>query len=81
LGLDRVGAEDDFLELGGDSLSATRVISRVMLEFHVRLPLRLLFEASTVARMAQIVAEHSAARSTGQRLVPIAAEPAAYPKR
>ena len=52
LGLDRVGVDDNFLELGGDSLLATKVISRVLAQFQVVLPLRFLFEASTVAETA-----------------------------
>jgi len=55
LALDRVGVHDDFLDLGGDSLMATRIIARVSDRFGVSVPLRLLWGASTVARMAEIV--------------------------
>jgi non-ribosomal peptide synthetase component F/acyl carrier protein len=57
LGLDGVGVHDGFLELGGDSLLATQVISRVLTQFHVRVPLRDLFDAPTVADMAALLAE------------------------
>jgi amino acid adenylation domain-containing protein len=57
LGLDRVGVHDSFLELGGDSLLATRVVSRVLSQFQIRVPLRLLFEAPTVAEMAAVIVE------------------------
>lgn len=56
LDLDQVGIHDRFFELGGDSLLATRVISRVIDTFRIEVPLRSLFETPTVAAMAAVVA-------------------------
>ena len=52
LGLEQVGRDDDFFMLGGHSLLGTQVIMRVAEEFGVDLPLRTLFDASTVRQLS-----------------------------
>ena len=53
LGVEPVGRQDDFFQLGGHSLLATRVLARVQESFAVRLELRDVFDAPTVASMAE----------------------------
>jgi amino acid adenylation domain-containing protein len=60
LSLDQIGIHDKFLDLGGDSLTATRVVSRITKQFQLEIPLRFLFQSPTVAEMAAMITEHQA---------------------
>ncbi|MBI3450492.1 MAG: non-ribosomal peptide synthetase [Acidobacteria bacterium] len=58
LGLDRVGPDDDFFEVGGHSLHATRLIAAIRRSFRVDLPMAALFEATTIAGLARTLVAH-----------------------
>ncbi|MFL6284933.1 MAG: amino acid adenylation domain-containing protein [Pyrinomonadaceae bacterium] len=55
LGLEGVDAADNFFDIGGHSLRAVQVVSRLSDLFKVELPVRLLFEAPTVQSLAAVV--------------------------
>ena len=65
LGVERVGVEDSFFELGGHSLLATQLLARVYEAYGVELPLHVMFDAPTVALLAEKV---EAALAEGPRV-------------
>jgi len=65
LGLDRVGVDDDFLDLGGHSLTAAQLAFRLSERLAVQLPLATVLEASTVAAQAQALIRSLPDEGTG----------------
>jgi hypothetical protein len=55
-----VGIYDNFLDLGGNSLQAARIIGRVLGSYQVDLTLRALFDSPTVASMALAITQKQA---------------------
>ncbi|WP_287815496.1 phosphopantetheine-binding protein, partial [Pseudomonas sp.] len=57
LGAERVGVTDNFFDLGGHSLLATQIASRVQQALQRNVPLRAMFECSTVQALARHIEE------------------------
>jgi acyl-coenzyme A synthetase/AMP-(fatty) acid ligase/acyl carrier protein len=55
LAVERVGRDDDFFELGGNSLLATKVSARLSAALEARIPARSVFDASSVAGLAALL--------------------------
>jgi amino acid adenylation domain-containing protein len=62
LGVERVGVDDRFLDLGGDSLRAFKVLARAIAAFDVELSVVDLFRTETVAQMAELIGRRRAER-------------------
>ena len=57
LGIERVGINDNFFALGGDSLLAAQIVSRIHTAFHIELQLKAIFKDPTLAGQAFKIAE------------------------
>ncbi|MBT5232038.1 MAG: amino acid adenylation domain-containing protein, partial [Methylococcales bacterium] len=55
LNIERVGVNDHFFVLGGHSLMATQVVSKLSKQYQVQIPLRTLFESETAGGFAQAI--------------------------
>ncbi|MFD6343090.1 condensation domain-containing protein, partial [Streptomyces sp. NPDC060210] len=65
LGVERVGVHDDFFELGGDSISSLKVVSRIRSVLKAGLSPRALFDHPTIARLAEELPAHEDASDAG----------------
>ena len=82
LGVPRVGRDDEFYRLGGHSLLATQLVNRVRTTMTVELPVRDLFETSTLADLARRVSVlKTGTRPVLRRLVRPTTVPLSYPQQ
>ncbi len=75
--VDKVGVQDNFFELGGHSLLATQIASRVQKALQRDVPLRAMFECSTVEELAAYIdglAANEISAGTVDRLSDLMAE-------
>lgn len=63
LNLERLGITDDFFRIGGDSLNAVRLISRIRKELGVKINLRSVFDAPTIEQLSELLRDSSGIRS------------------
>jgi aspartate racemase len=70
LGVERVGIQSDFFQLGGHSMLAVRLFSEIESTFDRYLPLATLFQAPTVRQLARVIENDDVAQGW-QSLVPI----------
>ena len=70
LGRTDLGADDDFFQLGGHSLRAAQVVSRLNAALHTRLTVSHLFEHSTIAALAAVIKPQLAPEPAPAELVP-----------
>ncbi|MBX2998049.1 MAG: non-ribosomal peptide synthetase [Caldilineaceae bacterium] len=75
LGLDIIGVDDDFLELGGHSLAATQIVSRVQQTFDSALSMQSLFSAATVTEMASLLLDVLLDRTEQAEITDLLTEP------
>ncbi len=66
LGLEKVGVDDDFFALGGHSLAAVKLVSRLQTLLATPVKVNMVFSAPTVAQFAELIKE-------GARLAPLVA--------
>jgi amino acid adenylation domain-containing protein/non-ribosomal peptide synthase protein (TIGR01720 family) len=76
LGCERIGIKDDFFDLGGQSLKATRLSSLIQKEFNVRIELRDLFTVTVLENQAQLIQQ---AEETLFTTIPAATQQDNYP--
>ena len=70
LGVDQVGVEDSFFDLGGHSLIAVRLFAQIRKAYQVDFPISVLFEAPTIRKCAALIAERGVATEDGDDAAP-----------
>ena len=61
LGVESIGPEQNYFDLGGDSILAVQLFIRIEQEFNVKLPLATLFDAPTIRELAEVLERETSA--------------------
>lgn len=59
LGIRQIGIEDNFFDMGGDSLLAVQIVSRLKKQFDIELPLSAFMTLRTVKEVAAFISQHN----------------------
>jgi amino acid adenylation domain-containing protein len=78
LGADEVGVHDEFFEMGGNSLRAVQILSRIRSQLGVALDLEALFAQPTIAALAAVL-EHADGTVNGDEAIASLGGPGSYP--
>jgi len=76
LGVSKIGLEDNFFDIGGHSLKATKLISKIHKEFQVKLKLKDLFVNASLQSQCKLIAE---GQHSGYNKIPVLAKQNGYP--
>ncbi|WP_147114314.1 type I polyketide synthase [Tateyamaria sp. syn59] len=79
LGVDQIGANDSFFDLGGHSLIAVRLFAQIRKTWNVDFPISVLFEAPTIRKVAALIAERGVSDESGE--APVGDQSDATPTR
>lgn len=72
--INQVGVHDSFFDLGGDSILAIKLVSRINKDFEIELPVRALFEQPTIAELATRIVQSQAEHADEEELLKLLEE-------
>jgi FkbH-like protein len=71
LGIEKVGIQDNFFEIGGTSLKGVRLIAQLRREFNISIPFVKLFESPTISSLARMLGEEESQRAWNDNICEI----------
>ncbi len=74
LGIEKIGVNDNFFDLGGDSLIGTQLVSGMRNKFNVDIPLVAVFENATIKGIANLIEIHSPDKNKTEEIANVLSE-------